>query len=140
MALRAELETLIAKDLLGPAGADDEELARELNSPRDRYLLGMLAPKTQRLRASQMDLLGEGGDGGGEDGKDDEAGLPTDSLMPNSIGLTATAAGEAKALTLTARWGRPHPPPAAAERLQRHAARASTPALVARWRSWPYRS
>ena len=23
-----------------------------------------------------MDLLGEGGEGGGEDGKDDEAGLP----------------------------------------------------------------
>jgi hypothetical protein len=32
MALRAELEDLIRKDLLGPAGGEEEELPRELGS------------------------------------------------------------------------------------------------------------
>ena len=105
MALRAELEDLIAKDLLGPAGGADEELPRELGSPRDRYLLGMLAPKAQRLRASENDVLAEDGDAGGEDGSADDAGLSTDSLMPSSIGLTAAVAGDAKALTVGAHWG-----------------------------------
>ena len=57
MALRAELEDLIRKELLGPAGGEDEELPRELNSVRDRYLLGMLAPRRVRLRASENDRV-----------------------------------------------------------------------------------
>src|SRR5689334_6901251 len=94
MALRAELEDLIRKDLLGPAGGEEEELPRDLGSVRDRYLLGMLAPRRVRLRASQNDTLAEGGDAGSEDGATDDAGLATDSLMPSSIGLSCTVAGD----------------------------------------------
>jgi hypothetical protein len=105
MALRAELEELIRADLLGPAGGENEELPRELGAPRDRYLLGMLAPRRLRLRASENDVLAEGGDEGSEDGAADDSGLATDSLMPSSIGLSCTVDGQAKHLRVSAHWG-----------------------------------
>ena len=40
--LRQELEDLICRDLLGPAGGEQETITEQ--SVRNRYLLGMLAP------------------------------------------------------------------------------------------------
>jgi hypothetical protein len=40
--LRQELEDLIRRDLLGPAGGEQETITEQ--SVRNRYLLGMLAP------------------------------------------------------------------------------------------------
>ncbi len=40
--LRAELETMVLGDLLGPAGGESEELTER--TVRDRYLVGVLAP------------------------------------------------------------------------------------------------
>ena len=40
--LRQELEDLIRRDLLGPAGGEQEIITEQ--SVRNRYLLGMLAP------------------------------------------------------------------------------------------------
>ena len=37
-------------------GGEVEELDRALGNPRDRYLLGMLAPRRVRLRASENDV------------------------------------------------------------------------------------
>ena len=105
MALRAELEDLIRKDLLGPAGGEEEELPRELKSVRDRYLLGMLAPRRIRLRASENDVLAEGGDEGSEDGAADDSGLATDSLMASSIGLSCTVDGKVSKIEVSGHWG-----------------------------------
>jgi hypothetical protein len=41
--LRAELEQIVLRDLLSPAGGPTEELGER--SVRDRYLVGMLAPR-----------------------------------------------------------------------------------------------
>jgi Helicase conserved C-terminal domain len=105
LALRAELEYLMRRDLLGPAGGEEEELPRELGSVRDRYLLGMLAPRRIRLRASENDVLAEGGDEGSEDGAADDSGLATDSLMASSIGLSCTVDGQVAQLEVAAHWG-----------------------------------
>src|SRR5512143_524147 len=40
--LRAELETMVLRDLLGPASGESEELTER--TVRDRYLVGVLAP------------------------------------------------------------------------------------------------
>src|SRR6266481_5861844 len=43
--LRALLEAMVVGDLLGPAGGPDEELTER--NVRDRYLVGVLAPRPQ---------------------------------------------------------------------------------------------
>ena len=43
-ALRAELETLIVNELLGPVGGPNEALSGR-DPVRDRYLVGLLAPR-----------------------------------------------------------------------------------------------
>ena len=40
--IRAELETMVLADLLGPAGGEGEEPTER--TVRDRYLVGVLAP------------------------------------------------------------------------------------------------
>ncbi|MFM9971263.1 MAG: DISARM system helicase DrmA [Burkholderiales bacterium] len=102
--LRAELEDLVAKELLGPrAGPDEEVLETRL---QDRYLIGMLAPKNKLIRASEMDTLADDSEGSVEEGATDDSALPADTLYPSSIGLTCTIYGEAKQILVTARWGR----------------------------------
>ena len=44
--LRREIIRLTMNELLGPAGGPEEEVAE---SVRDRYLLGMLAPRKQAV-------------------------------------------------------------------------------------------
>ncbi|GIK88172.1 MAG: helicase [Betaproteobacteria bacterium] len=102
--IRAELEDFVQRDLLGPAGGPDEEIAD--GDPRDRYLVGMLAPSFQPLPAGEIDALADDSDGSVEDGAADDPGLPADSLFPSSIGLSCTVDGSATAVVVTARWGR----------------------------------
>ena len=59
--LRAELEQIVVRDLLGPAGGPTEEL--DERSVRDRYLVGMLAPRGQLLQPEQSDELATAGAG-----------------------------------------------------------------------------
>lgn len=101
--VRAELEDLVEKELLGPRGGPDEEVTERL---QDRYLVGMLAPRNKRIRAAEMDPLAEDGAGSVEDGATDDPALPADSLAPSSIGLTCTVAGSVESVVVTARWGR----------------------------------
>ena len=61
MKIRAELEQMVLSDLLGPAGGPSEEITEQ--SVRDRYLVGMLAPKRQELLPEEFDELQQGGIG-----------------------------------------------------------------------------
>ena len=45
--IRGELEQMVLKDLIGPVGGPEEEIDEP--SVRDRYLVGMLAPKRQKI-------------------------------------------------------------------------------------------
>ena len=47
--LRAMLEGMVLGDLLGPAGGESEELTER--NVRDRYLVGVLAPRPQAQSA-----------------------------------------------------------------------------------------
>jgi hypothetical protein len=102
--LRAELEDLVARELLGPRGGPDEEVTE--GRIQDRYLVGMLAPKNKIVRASEMDSLAEDGEGSVDEGSTDDSALPADTLYPSSIGLTCTVQGEARQISVAARWGR----------------------------------
>jgi hypothetical protein len=55
MKIRAELEQMVLKDLLGPVGGPEEEIDEP--SVRDRYLVGMLALKRQELSPEEFDEL-----------------------------------------------------------------------------------
>lgn len=102
MAIRAELQGAVLKDLLGPAGGP-EEIVDERNV-RGRYILGLLAPKGQTALPEEEDELTEAGRDT-EDGKPERApGKAT--MMPSSLGLTFTVAGDAQAIQVTARYGR----------------------------------
>jgi hypothetical protein len=102
--VRAELEDLVIKDLLGPAGGADEEVDETRVS--DRYLVGILSPRRTVVRAAESDTLASDEGGTMEDGSADDLALPMDSLAPAAIGLTCTVEGACTTLQLTARWGR----------------------------------
>jgi hypothetical protein len=101
--LRTELEEMVLKDLLGPAGGPTE-IVTERNV-RGRYVLGLLAPKGQTALPDDDDELTQSGTDT-EDGKAEAAPLKAATMLPSSIGLTFTVGKEAQALRLTARWGR----------------------------------
>ena len=101
--VRAELLDAVLLDLLGPAGGPDEEL--DERNVRDRYLVGMLAPKRQELSPEEFDELAQGGVGSTEDGATDFTAPPAKTMFPSSFGLTFCVDKEAEALQITARWG-----------------------------------
>jgi len=61
MKIREELERMVLKDVLGPVGGPDEEI--EEQSVRDRFLVGMLAPKRQERSPEEFEELPQGGSG-----------------------------------------------------------------------------
>lgn len=71
--LRAKLEELVRNDLLGPAGGP-EEIVGERNV-HDRYIVGRLAPRGQRILPDEQDDLAVGGSGDNEQDGKTEAGL-----------------------------------------------------------------
>jgi hypothetical protein len=103
VALRAELVGLVERDLLGPAAGDDEILPRG-EQPRDRYLLGMLAPRGHVLEVDSDESLASG-DESEEDG-DAEPEAARESLFPSSFGLSFRVDGTCEALQVAAAWGR----------------------------------
>lgn len=107
--LREELQAMVAADLLGPAGGPEEEIGDEAQNVRDRYILGVLAPRHR----VEKDDSGPGGDelavGGGSDGDDGspDTGAPQKGTMfPSSLGFTFHVAGDVTSLRLRAFWGR----------------------------------
>ncbi len=101
--IREELEQIVLRDLLGPAGGPEEEI--EEQSVRDRYLVGLLAPKRQELSPEEFDELQQGGSAPVEDGAAESTTPAAKTMFPSSFGLTFCVALDAGALQVTARWG-----------------------------------
>lgn len=55
MKIRDELEQMVLADLHGPVGGPEEEV--DERSVRERYLVGMLAPRRQELSPEEFDEL-----------------------------------------------------------------------------------
>lgn len=103
MELRSELQEMVKKDLLGPAGGPEEEV--DERNVRGRYTLGLLAPKGQSIIPDQQDELAAGGADDEEQGKADTAIPQTASMLPSSVGFTFTVDGDAESIQVIARWG-----------------------------------
>jgi hypothetical protein len=104
--IREELEQMVLKNLLGPVGGAEEE-EEEIDEPsvRDRYLVGMLAPKRQEPSPEEFDELPQGGKGTSEEGSTDYTAPTTKAMFPSSFGMIFCVGLEAKAIQITARWG-----------------------------------
>ncbi len=103
--IRAEVEERVLAELLGPAEGEDEELDEGRLRPRDRYLIGLMAPSRVRVRREELDTLDAAAADNSDDDGDDETGLSSDTMFPSSIGLTFSVEEGAR-LRIHARWGR----------------------------------
>lgn len=101
--IRAELIDIVRRDLLGPAGGAEEEVAE--NQILERYLLGILAPQGTAPHPAAADEQLEASEHAAEEG-DAEQESGQDSLFPSSIGLTFCADASASSLRVDASWGR----------------------------------
>jgi len=111
------LEAMVVGDLLGPAGGPDEELTER--NVRDRYLVGVLAPRPQAQPVPPKpdpdeddeetpllpDELSEGGADTSDDGTTDKDVPIVQAHLPSSFGLTFCVDKSAKSLTVEVRWG-----------------------------------
>lgn len=101
--VRAELVELVERDLLGPAGGETEVLAQG-ESPRDRYLVGLIAP-CGRVVEPEADEPLRAAEEGGEDGLPEEEPAQ-ESLFPSSVGMSFRLDGGFDRLRVSAGWGR----------------------------------
>jgi hypothetical protein len=101
--LRDLLKTMVEKELLGPAGSEEEDIVE--GTVRSRYILGLLAPKGQSLIVDEQDNLADDEQDTLEEGEADAAPAPVASLLPSSIGLTFSVQKDAEAIHVRARWG-----------------------------------
>jgi hypothetical protein len=105
-AIRDQLTDMIIRDLLGPAGGPEEELDQREDHVYQRYLVGMLAPKSTEVDANEQDELATGDGDDGEDGRMD-SGVPSGSnFFPSSMGLSFVVDEAAKAINVECEWGR----------------------------------
>src|ERR1035437_4509698 len=77
--MRDQLHSIVMRDLLGPCEGTDEELDER---PRDRYLVGMLAPRSRRSNIESFPAEAAGDIAGvstaaTEDGMPDPGAAPT---------------------------------------------------------------
>ncbi len=101
--LRQQLEDAVLRDLLGPAGGTDEEI---VDRPRDRYLVGMLAPRKLRIDPEQNEGFGVEQGQSPEEGTSDDEGAVAPTMFPSSMGISFCVALDAGALGVTVRWAR----------------------------------
>ena len=102
-ALRAQLEDMVLRDLLGPAGGEEEEV--DESRVTERYLVGMLAPRKQQPSVDERDVLAEAGADSVEEGATEVSPSLSGTLFPSSFGMTFTVDGNTRSLHLTAQWG-----------------------------------
>ncbi len=105
--IREQLRQTVVNDFLGPAGGRDEELEER---PRDRYLVGMLAPRSRRSNdesypADEAGELAVASTTNTEDGKPDSGVAQKDNLSPSSFGLSFCVTAAATEIAVTANWG-----------------------------------
>lgn len=115
--LRAELETMVLGDLLGPAGGEGEELTER--TVRDRYLVGVLAHSRAAGVATKAvmdeeeeeeipsipDELSDGGSDSTDDGKTDTDTPVSVAHLPSSFGMTFCVDADAKSILVSGSWG-----------------------------------
>ena len=115
--LRAELESMVLGDLLGPAGGEDEELTER--TVRDRYLVGVLGPSRPGTTTASPpaegvededaplipDELSEGGSDTADDGTTDADTPVAQAFLPSSFGLTFCVDDGEPSLRVAASWG-----------------------------------
>ena len=97
---------MVVNDLLGPAGGPAEELDQREDRVTGRYLVGMLAPKSTPVEASEQDALGTDQADDPEVGPSDASTTSTDTFFPNSIGMSFLVDRDAKAILVKTEWGR----------------------------------
>jgi hypothetical protein len=117
--VRAELEALLERDLLGPRDGAHEELPPKI-PPAERYLLGRLVPRTrpgdplplaadeaagELLEPELIDReVTESGEGPGDD-VEPGAAQRTGSMAASSLGLSFQVPTGVDRLVVEARWG-----------------------------------
>lgn len=101
--IRDEFHQLVVGDILGPAFGTDEVLPTN-PPPRDRYLVGMLAPAEVRVNPAQMDDAGNTGDESQGEVSSNER-IASVGFFPSSLGLSFAVDGAAAALQVQAEWG-----------------------------------
>lgn len=99
--MRDELWSLVRSDLLGPAGGPEEVLPLQ-TSPRDRYLVGMLAPSGQEITPDALENLWVEGED--EQLPDLTAGAAR-GLFPSSLGLSFCVADAEQPVEVEVHWG-----------------------------------
>ncbi|MBX6749284.1 MAG: helicase [Micromonosporaceae bacterium] len=106
--VRDELEKLIARDLLGPWGGDEEELPPRGMGPRERYLVGMLGPRPRsepRAADPDPDDIGVRGDATETDLPEILTPQSLGRLWASSMGLSFAVSSDVDVLAVTASWG-----------------------------------
>jgi hypothetical protein len=102
--LRQELEDLIRRDLLGPAGGEQEAITEQ--SVRNRYLLGMLAPlKITEIDEEPFDELADGSEDNAEEGTAEPSTPAKRGVAPSTFGLSFCLDLAETAFEAEARWG-----------------------------------
>ena len=100
--IREEFQRLVVGDIHGPAFGENETLPSD--PVRDRYLVGMLAPREVRVDPAQVDDAGNVDDESkGEIAGDGRVGAV--GFFPSSLGLSFAADGAATTLEVRAEWG-----------------------------------
>ncbi|MEZ4479908.1 MAG: hypothetical protein R3B97_01990 [Dehalococcoidia bacterium] len=103
--LRAELEELIVRDLMGPIWGEDERIPGD-EKVRDWYALGMLAPRNTVGTDRERDNSAEGTGGEEESGDDEpEERIAAKMLLPSSFGLSFALAPGTERVRVIASWG-----------------------------------
>src|ERR1035441_4304987 len=102
--LRQEFEDLIRRDLLGPAGGEQEVVTEQ--SVRNRYLLGMLAPQ-RRIEEEEEPLeeLADGSADNVEEGTAEPSTPANRSVAPSTFGLSFCLDLKETAFEAEALWG-----------------------------------
>ena len=100
--IRQELQDLILRDLLGPAGGEEEIIDEPY--VRDRYILGLLAPRGQSVIPEEEEDLAVT-DGDGEEGLVEPPTIRNSTMLPSSMGLTFTVEALATAIHIKVSWG-----------------------------------
>lgn len=111
--VRGELERYLLRDLHGPWGPDDEELAPGA-LPSERYILGVLSPRGDTLPAETLDTTAAD-DGSGEGAGEVTAAAAAGSMSPASLGLSFTVGAETESVLVEAAWGAYEPAPSDTE-------------------------
>lgn len=103
--LRAELEELIVRDLVGPIWGEDERIPGN-ERVSEWYALGMLAPRNTVGTDRERDNSAEGTGGEEESGDDEpEERIAAKMLLPSSFGLSFALAPGTERVRVTASWG-----------------------------------